>query len=64
MKAYNNVISNFLIVALLILIIILVFLGKDSDLLIHEGSMEHGLQKDAIIKKHSTFTEAINVRYL
>ena len=45
-------------------IIVLVFLGKDSDLLIHEGSMEHGLQKDAIIKKHSTFTEAINVRYL
>jgi hypothetical protein len=39
----------------------LVEIGKDSDLLIHEGSIEHCMIKDAIIKKHSTFTEAINV---
>jgi len=39
----------------------LVELGKGSDLLIHEASMEHCMQKDAIIKKHSTFTEAIEV---
>jgi len=34
-------------------------LGRDSDLLIHEGSMEQRLIQDAIVKKHSTFTEAI-----
>jgi len=37
----------------------LVTLGQDSDLLIHEATMEQGMLDDAIIKKHSTFTEAI-----
>jgi ribonuclease Z len=39
----------------------LVNMGEDSDLLIHEGTMENCLIKDAIIKKHCTFTEAIEV---
>jgi len=30
------------------------------DLLIHEATMEHDMIYDAVIKKHSTFTEAIN----
>ena len=33
--------------------------GGAPDLLIHEATMEHYRQVDAIIKKHSTFTEAI-----
>eukprot|EP00088_Acartia_fossae_P014124 TRINITY_DN1752_c0_g1_i12.p1 TRINITY_DN1752_c0_g1~~TRINITY_DN1752_c0_g1_i12.p1 ORF type:complete len:1018 (-),score=227.81 TRINITY_DN1752_c0_g1_i12:101-3154(-) len=37
----------------------LIEMGKGSDLLIHEATMEHILLKDAIVKKHSTFTEAI-----
>merc|ERR1712179_141320 len=32
---------------------------KAPDLLIHEGTMEHHLIEDAIKKRHSTFTEAI-----
>ena len=34
--------------------------GGPPDLLIHEATMEHFMMYDAIIKKHSTFTEAIN----
>jgi len=34
--------------------------GGSPDLLIHEATMEHYMAYDAIIKKHSTFTEAIN----
>jgi len=33
--------------------------GGGPDLLIHEATMEHFMMYDAIIKKHSTFTEAI-----
>ena len=33
--------------------------GGGPDLLIHEATMEHFMMNDAIIKKHSTFTEAI-----
>jgi len=33
--------------------------GGAPDLLIHEATVEHFRQMDAIIKKHSTFTEAI-----
>ena len=33
--------------------------GGGPDLLIHEATMEHFMMSDAIIKKHSTFTEAI-----
>ena len=33
--------------------------GGSPDLLIHEATMEHFMMMDAIIKKHSTFTEAI-----
>jgi len=39
----------------------IVRMGKGSDLLIHEATMDHSLLKDAIIKKHSTFTEAIQI---
>eukprot|EP00092_Neocalanus_flemingeri_P001499 GFUD01001600.1.p1 GENE.GFUD01001600.1~~GFUD01001600.1.p1 ORF type:complete len:865 (+),score=362.31 GFUD01001600.1:341-2935(+) len=33
--------------------------GGGPDLLIHEATMEHFMRYDALIKKHSTFTEAI-----
>ena len=33
--------------------------GGPPDLLIHEATMEHFMMYDAIIKKHTTFTEAI-----
>ena len=33
--------------------------GGGPDLLIHEATMEHFMMYDALIKKHSTFTEAI-----
>jgi len=36
--------------------------GGPPDLLIHEATMEHFMIYDAIIKKHTTFTEAIEVR--
>jgi len=42
----------------------LVNLGKwkqSPDLLIHEATMEHYMQHDAQIKKHSTITEAVQV---
>jgi ribonuclease Z len=32
---------------------------RTPDLVIHEATMEHKYLKDAIVKKHSTFTEAI-----
>ena len=35
--------------------------GGPPDLLIHEATMEHFMMYDAIIKKHTTFTEAIEV---
>ena len=35
--------------------------GGPPDLLIHEATMEHFMMYDAIIKKHTTFTEAIKV---
>ena len=35
--------------------------GGPPDLLIHEATMEHFMIYDAIIKKHTTFTEAIEV---
>jgi len=36
-------------------------MGRDSDLLIHEATLEHIRLEDAKLKKHSTFTEAIQV---
>ena len=38
----------------------LVELASDADLLIHEATLEHYMLKDCQIKKHSTFTEAID----
>jgi len=35
--------------------------GGGPDLLIHEATMEHARRYDALIKRHSTFTEAIEV---
>ena len=35
--------------------------GGPPDLLIHEATMEHFMMYDAVIKKHTTFTEAIEV---
>jgi len=35
--------------------------GGGPDLMIHEATMEHFMMYDALIKKHSTFTEAIEV---
>lgn len=39
----------------------LVELGKDSDLLIHEATMEDELSAEAVIKMHSTTSEAIEI---
>ena len=40
-------------------------IGRDSDLLIHESSLDNELIEEAIAKKHSTMIEAINVaRYM
>ena len=33
---------------------------KTPDLVIHEATMEHALQSDAVLKRHSTFVEAID----
>jgi len=33
---------------------------KTPDLVIHEATMEHALQRDAVVKRHSTFVEAID----
>lgn len=35
--------------------------GKDCDLLIHEATFDHRSQEDALLKKHSTSSEAIQV---
>lgn len=35
--------------------------GRNSDLLIHEASLDNGLMEEAIAKKHSTVIEAIEV---
>lgn len=37
------------------------YIGYDSDLLIHEASMENELTKEAKMKRHSTINEAIQV---
>ena len=39
----------------------LITIGKNSDILIHEATMEDDLWKDAQAKMHSTVSEAINV---
>lgn len=39
----------------------LIKIGKNSDILIHEATMEDDLWKEARIKAHSTISEAINV---
>lgn len=39
----------------------LVKLGKDSDLLIHEATMEDELAAEAVIKMHSTTSQAISI---
>lgn len=39
----------------------LVNLGMDSDILVHEATMEDGLEKDALLKMHSTISQAIDV---
>ncbi|KAK9888230.1 hypothetical protein WA026_000498 [Henosepilachna vigintioctopunctata] len=39
----------------------LVTIGRDSDLLIHEATMEDDLEKEASIKFHSTTTQAIEI---
>ena len=36
-------------------------IGRDSDLLIHEATLPDDMKADAIKKKHSTFSEAIEV---
>ena len=36
-------------------------IGKGSDLLIHEATLDNELIEDAIKKRHSTINEAINV---
>jgi ribonuclease Z len=35
--------------------------GENSDLLIHEATFEDGLKEDAISKRHSTFSEAVEI---
>ncbi|XP_022916728.1 ribonuclease Z, mitochondrial isoform X2 [Onthophagus taurus] len=39
----------------------LVKLGKDSDLLIHEATMEDELASEAVLKMHSTTSQAISI---
>lgn len=39
----------------------LVDIGKDSDVLIHEATMEDDLKQEAVIKMHSTTSEAIEI---
>lgn len=39
----------------------LVELGRDSDLLIHEATMEDELESEAVLKLHSTTSQAIDV---
>ncbi|BET01573.1 zinc phosphodiesterase [Nesidiocoris tenuis] len=39
----------------------LVEIGKDCDLLIHEATMEDELKEEAVIKQHSTTSEAIDI---
>jgi ribonuclease Z len=39
----------------------LVAIGQNSDVLIHEATMEDDLEKEARIKMHSTVSQAINV---
>ncbi|XP_074599765.1 ribonuclease Z [Brevipalpus obovatus] len=36
--------------------------GKDCDLLIHEATFEDSLADEAILKRHSTFSQALGVR--
>jgi len=38
-----------------------VWLGKGCDLLIHEATLEDGLENEARMKRHSTTSEAIKV---
>jgi ribonuclease Z len=37
------------------------FIGRDSDVLIHEATFEDGMEGDALAKKHSTTSEALGV---
>lgn len=39
----------------------LVEIGKDSDVLIHEATMEDELKQEAVVKMHSTTSEAIEI---
>jgi ribonuclease Z len=39
----------------------LVILGENSDVLIHEATMEDELKHEAVIKQHSTTSEAIQI---
>jgi len=35
--------------------------GLDTDLLIHEATFEDGMEEDAVLKRHSTVGDAIDV---
>lgn len=39
----------------------LVYIGKNSDILIHEATMEDDLEREARIKMHSTISQAIDI---
>ena len=36
-------------------------IGQNADILIHEATLEHRLLEDCQLKKHSTFTQAIEI---
>uniref|UniRef100_A0A8C8RQ88 Zinc phosphodiesterase ELAC protein 2 n=1 Tax=Pelusios castaneus TaxID=367368 RepID=A0A8C8RQ88_9SAUR len=39
----------------------LVQMGRDTTLLIHEATLEDGLENEAIVKRHSTISQAIDI---
>ena len=39
----------------------LTLVGKGADILIHEATFEDGMEEEAVLKRHSTVSEAVNI---